>query len=181
MATYADIARLPEGENVEIIGGEIILSPRSRPAHGRVQAGLSWSIGGPFDFRGDPGGWWIVVEAEVELGSHDVYIPDLAGWQRTRVPRLPEERPVKIVPDWVCEVVSPSTGRLDRVRKAGGYLAAGVPFFWLVDIDARTIEVLANQGGAWLRLGAWGDGDTAGIPPFEAVEIEVGALFPPID
>lgn len=69
MATYADIAHLPEGENVEIIGGEVILSPRSRPAHGRVQAGLSRYVGGPFDFDGDTAGIPPFEAVEIEVGA----------------------------------------------------------------------------------------------------------------
>jgi Uma2 family endonuclease len=179
LATYADISHLPEGENVEIIAGEIIVSPRSKPAHGLAQAALSWSVAGPFGFRDDPGGWWIVVEVEVELGRHDVYIPDLAGWRRARVPIFPDDRPVTVVPDWVCEVLSPSTGRIDRVKKAHGYLEGGVPFFWIVDLEGRVLEAFEARDGSWVRLGAWGDGDSARIPPFDAVEIAISPLFPP--
>jgi Uma2 family endonuclease len=179
LAAYADIAQLPEGENVEIIGGEIVVSPRSKPAHGRAQVGLARWIGGPFDLDGDPGGWWIVLEVEVELSRHDVYIPDLAGWRRARVPVLPDERPATIAPDWVCEVVSPSTGRIDRVQKAHGYLQGGVPFYWILDLEDRTLEAFEAREGSWVRLGAWGDGDTARIPPFDAVDLAISPLFPP--
>ncbi|MFH1176306.1 MAG: Uma2 family endonuclease [Acidobacteriota bacterium] len=179
-ATWEDIAALPEGENVEIIAGEISATPRSRPRHGRAQMVVSRDVGGPFDIDGDPGGWWIVVEPEIELSRHDVYIPDLAGWRRERVPVLPEDVPLRIVPDWVCEVVSPSTGRRDRVAKAHGYLRAGVPFYWLLDLEARLLEALAARDGFWLRLGAWTDGDRARIPPFDAIELAVGRFFPPL-
>lgn len=178
-ATYGDIARYPEGERVEIIAGEISVTPRSRAAHGVVQSGLSWAVGGRFHFTDDPGGWWIVVEPEVALAPHEVYIPDLAGWRRERVPILPDDVPLAIVPDWVCEVTSPATARDDRLRKADGYLAGGVPFYWLVDIDARLIEALAAREGAWVRLGAWGEEARARIPPFDAVELDLTRLFPP--
>ncbi len=181
LATYADIAGLAEGENAQVVAGEVILAPRSVPGHGLAQAALSWLVAGRFCFADDPGGWWIVVEPEVELAPHDVYIPDLAGWRRERVPKLPTERPVRVVPDWVCEVVSPSTERLDRVAKAAGYLRAGVPFCWLVDIEARVLEALAANAGAWMRLGAWTDGDSPRVPPFEAITIEISRLFPPVD
>ena len=180
-ATYEDIADVPEGENLEIVDGEIVSAPRSKPAHGRAQVGLSRLVGGPFDIDESPGGWWIVVEPEVELERHEVYIPDLAGWRRERVPRLPDERPVRATPDWVCEVVSPSTERQDRVTKAATYLRSDVPFYWLVDTDARVLEALAARDEAWFRLGAWSDGDMARVPPFDAVEIDVGRLFPPLD
>ncbi|MFH1176792.1 MAG: Uma2 family endonuclease [Acidobacteriota bacterium] len=179
LATWVDIAEPPEGENVEIVAGEVVVSPRSKPAHGRAQMMLAGHVGLPFDGDGDPGGWWIVIEPEVELSHHEVYIPDLAGWRRARVPVLPEERPVHVVPDWVCEVSSPSTSRLDRIRKAQGYLDAGVPFYWLLDIEARTLEALAAREGAWVRLGGWADEDTARIPPFEAIELRIGRFFTP--
>ncbi|MCU0292907.1 MAG: Uma2 family endonuclease [Thermoanaerobaculaceae bacterium] len=179
LATYADIAHLPEGTNVEVLDGEVVLTPRSVAAHGRAQMALSHGVGGPFDIDDDPGGWWIVIEPEVELSRHDIYIPDLAGWRRSRVPVLPDTRPVRIVPDWVCEVTSPSTGRNDRVRKADGYLRGGVPHYWLVDLESRTLEAWEARDGAWVRLGAWTEDDSARIPPFDAVELHIGRLFPP--
>ncbi len=142
------------------------------PAHGvRPDGALVGASAGRSTFSDDPGGWWIVIEPEVELSRHDVYIPDLAGWRRSRVPVLPDTRPVKIVPDWVCEVTSPSTSRNDRVRKADGYLRGGVPHYWLVDLDSRTLEAWEARDGAWVRLGAWTEDDTARIPPFDAVEL----------
>jgi Uma2 family endonuclease len=180
LATWDDIAALPEGEHTEIIAGEVVVAPRPRPSHGRAQAGLSWLIGGHFDFRDEPGGWWIVVEPETELEAHEVYIPDLAGWRRERVPVFPDDRPVRIRPDWVCEVVSPSTERIDRISKADVYLRSGVPHFWLVDAESRVLEALAAQDGVWTRLGAWTDGDSARIDPFAAIELDVGAIFPPL-
>lgn len=179
-ATYTDIAHLPEGENVEIIDGEIVHAPRSVAAHGRAQMVLAADIGAPFDLGDDPGGWWIVIEPEVELDRHDIYISDLVGWRRSRVSVLPDTRPVRETPDWVCEVTSPSTWRYDRVRKADGYVRGGVPHYWLVDIGSRTLEAWEGRAGAWLRLGAWTEDDTARVPPFDAVELRVGRLFPPL-
>jgi Uma2 family endonuclease len=122
-----------------------------------------------------------VIGPEVALEPHEVYIPDVVGWRRTRVPRLPDERPAAVVPDWVCEVISPTTKRHDRLTKAAGYLRAGVPHYWLVDVEARLLEAWAAREGAWSRLGAWSDGDVVRIPPFDAVEIAVGKLFPPLE
>jgi Uma2 family endonuclease len=181
LATYADIAGLPEGDNAEVIAGEVVVAPRPVPSHGLAQGALSWLVGGRFCNGDGPGGWWIVIEPEVELAPHEIYIPDLAGWRRERVPRLPTERPVRVVPDWVCEVISPSTARFDRVTKAAGYLAAGVPHSWLVDVDARVLEAFTASDGAWVRLGAWSDGALPRAPPFDAVEHEVGRLFPPLE
>ncbi|HNX49203.1 MAG TPA: Uma2 family endonuclease [Thermoanaerobaculaceae bacterium] len=179
LATYADIVHLPEGENLEILDGEVSLAPRSVAAHGRAQMALSHDIGGSFEINEDPGGWWIVIEPEGELLAHDVYILDLADWRRSRAPTLPETRPVRVAPGWVCEVTSPSTSRNNRVRKADGCLRGGVSHYWLVDIESCMLEAWEARDGAWVRLGAWTEDDSARISPFDAVELRIGRLFPP--
>ncbi len=164
LATWDDLDALPgvpEGTNVEIVDGEIVLTPRSASSSGRTQGGLYRFLGGPFDFDPDgPGGWWLVIEPEVELDRHQVLIPDLAGWRRERLPRLPDSRPVRVRPDWVCEVLSPSTERLDRLRKANAYLRAGVPHYWLVSVPGRLLEAL--RGTAGFALGPTRTGTSSG-------------------
>lgn len=180
LATWEDVASLPEGDRTEVLAGELYAGPSPLPRHGRVQGTLSHQVGGPFDFgRDGPGGWWIIVEVDAELTRHDVLRPDLSGWRRQRLPLFPDERPIRVVPDWVCEVTSPSSVRADKVVKPRIYLAAGVPFLWTVDPEERLLEAFESRDGAWLRLGVWGDGDVARIAPFDAVEIDVGLLFPP--
>ena len=179
-ATWEDLASLPEGDRTEVVDGELWTAPSPLPRHGHIEGALSFSVGGPFqyDARG-PGGWWIVPEVDVELTPHDVVRPDLSGWRRERMPRFPSERPVRTVPDWVCEIVSPSSARMDRLVKPSLYLRTGVPHLWLVDPDARILEAFEAKAGAWLRLGGWSDGDGARIAPFDAIELDVGRLFPP--
>ncbi len=180
LATWGDLLTAPGNRRAEVLGGELRLSPRPLPAHGRIQAALGGSLGGPFDYGvGGPGGWWIVIEPDVRLGDHDIVSPDLVGWRRERVPTFPNVRPVDTRPDWICEVLSPSTARIDRTRKSDLYLRHGVPFYWLVDPVARVVEALRASDGCWIRLGAWTEGDSAGIPPFSAVPLAVGRLFPP--
>lgn len=180
LATWRDIAHLPEGTRVEVLDGQIVFAPSPTPAHQRIGGGLSRRIGGPFDEDGDPGGWWILQEVDVELGRHRLVQPDVAGWRRERVPGFPSDRPIRIVPDWVCEILSPSNSSQDRVRKANLYLDAGVPYYWIADPMERVLEAFAAEGGRWVRLGAYTDGDRARIAPFEAVELDVGRLFPPL-
>ena len=118
LATYADLAGLPDGVRGEILGGSLELLPAPRPRHSNVQRALGRFLGGPFhddDGHGGPGGWWIFVEVDVQLGPHDVLRPDLSGWRRERLTR-PDVRPLSIVPDWGCEIVSPSSGARDRAR-----------------------------------------------------------------
>lgn len=180
LAGWDDILRAPENLKAEVVAGELELPPRPRPAHSRTQFLLGHRLAGPFDDGEDgPGGWWFLFEPDIELGAHDIVNPDLVGWRRSTLPEFPEERPIRVRPDWVCEISSPSTARRDRITKADLYLRAGVPHYWLVDPEARTLEALEASQGRWLRLGAWTDGDRAAIPPFEAVPMDVGSMFPP--
>ncbi|MGD2114698.1 MAG: Uma2 family endonuclease [Acidobacteriota bacterium] len=177
---WEDILAAPEDLTAEVLGGELITSPRPHPRHGRVQAVMSAELSGPFDVgRGGPGGWWILIEPDVAFGAHDIVAPDLVGWRRKRMPAFPDEQPIFARPDWICEVLSPRTAGRDRTAKADLYLRAGVPHYWLVDPQARTLEAFEREDDRWARLGAWSDGDDAAIPPFDAIEIPVGDLFPP--
>jgi Uma2 family endonuclease len=182
LATWDDILAAPaDGRVWEVLGGSLEAQPRPRPTHGAAQGLVFSDLAGPFyRGRGGPGGWWLVIEPDVELESHEIVAPDIAGWRRERLPELPAERPVRVRPDWVCEVASPSNRWRDRGRKADLYLKFGVPHYWIVDPDERTLEAFEARDGAWVRLGAWTDGDTPRIPPFDAIELDVGGLFVPL-
>lgn len=177
---WQDILAAPEGVKAEVLAGELHTAPRPHPRHGAAQAVLSAEITGPFQIgRGGPGGWWILIEPDVAFGPHDIVAPDLVGWRRQRLPAFPDEQPITARPDWICEVLSPRTARRDRTAKSDLYLRHEVPHYWLVDPEARTLEVYELDNDRWLRLGAWSEDDTAAIPPFEAVEITLSTLFPP--
>ncbi|MFZ5477991.1 MAG: Uma2 family endonuclease [Myxococcota bacterium] len=181
-ATWADLLATPEGDgNVyEIIGGEIQASPRPRSVHARATRVFSRFIGGHFDDETEgPDGWWILPEVDVLLAEHECFVPDIAGLRRARVPEFPDEQPIRAVPDWTCEVLSRRTWRVDRQHKADVYLAAGVPFYWIVDLDQRLVEAFEARGGFWVRLGAWSDDAPARIPPFDEIEIDLKKAFPP--
>jgi Uma2 family endonuclease len=140
------------------------------------------SVGQPFQHqhgRGGPGGWWILPEVDVRLAPHDVVRPDLAGWRRERLPEPWGVRPIDVVPDWTCEVVSPSNARHDLVVKRALHARHGVAFYWIADPEARTLTALQLADGRWVELGVWDDTALVRVPPFEAVELDVGALFPP--
>jgi Uma2 family endonuclease len=177
-ATYADIEGLPEHQLGEIVAGEMHVSPRPGPRHAAATTRLAQLVGDPFDRRvGGPGGWWILFEPELHLGR-DVVVPDLAGWRRERMPSLPESAWFEQVPDWVCEVVSPSTERLDRGHKLGVYAREGVAWVWLVNPLSRTLEVLRLEAGRYLILAVHeGDAEVA-APPFEAAPLALGSLWP---
>jgi len=180
-ATWEDLLATPEdGLKYEILAGSLEALPSPLPGHRLAQGVLVSELHAPFfRGRGGPGGWWILIEPDVYLGANDIVSPDLVGWRRERVPTFPATRPIADVPDWICEVLSPSNERRDRIHKAELYLTAGVHFYWIIDVGERTLEAYRSQQGAWMRLGAWTDGDNPRIAPFEAIELEVGSLFPP--
>jgi Uma2 family endonuclease len=176
-ATYEDLFDLPETLVGEIISGQLITHPRPAPKHARAYSALGRRLGVPFDDGQDgPGGWWILDEPELHLGR-DVLVPDLAGWRRERMPSLPEAAWFELPPDWVCEILSPSTARLDRVTKLPLYALHGVRHAWLVDPDLRTLEVFENRDGKWLLLSALENGAEVREAPFDATSFSLGNLW----
>jgi Uma2 family endonuclease len=181
-ATYADLAGLPEDARAEVLGGELTFAPAPLPRHAAVQRAAGRFLGGPFhddDGRGGPGGWWIFLEVDVALGTHDIVRPDVSGWRRERLPRPGLARPIAVAPDWVCEVLSPSSAARDRVTKRRLYAQADIPYYWLIDPESRVLEALALRDGAWVELGVYDESASARIAPFDAIELEVGRLFLP--
>jgi Uma2 family endonuclease len=176
-ATYQDVLDAPEGMVAELIRGALSLQPRPRPRHSRASSALGVKIGGPFDLDDSgPGGWLILDEPELHLGS-DVLVPDLAGWRRERLPTLPDEVGIAVAPDWVCEVLSPSTRTYDLTEKRDIYREQGVGHLWFVDPAARTLEAFALKGGAWVLIAALHDDAEVAVAPFDAVTFGLSALW----
>lgn len=174
-ATYEDLMAVPEHLVAEIIDGELVTSPRPAPPHARAEAAVTAHLFGGFDGppsdRPDaPGGWWILAEPELHLGD-DVLVPDLAGWRRARMPSMPDAVGFTLAPDWVCEIASPSTGRLDRSRKMPIYGRNGIPHLWIVDPLQRTLEVYRLEAGRWMVVANHGGDDRVRAEPFDAIEL----------
>jgi Uma2 family endonuclease len=176
-ATYDDLLKVPDHLVAEIVDGELFTSPRPAPRHADASSGLGGALRGPFDRgRGGPGGWRILDEPELHLGR-DVVVPDLAGWRRERLPSLPDEAYVSVPPDWICEVVSPSTVALDRVRKLAIYAREQVSHAWIIDPLAQTLEVLRLENARWTIVGTWDAEATVCVEPFEALEWDLTLLW----
>ena len=178
-ARYEDLIALPENVSGEIIGGELYTQPRPSGKHAIAARGLGIDLGGPFDFgRGGPGGWWIVPEPEIHLvRDTEVVVPDLAGWRRERLPAIPEGVRFEVAPDWVCEILSPTTARKDRIVKLPLYARYGVAFAWLVDPLSRTLEAFELREGAWTLRATLKDDDAVSIVPFDAVRFSLADLW----
>ncbi len=177
-ASYDDLLGVPDNQLAEILNGRLVTHPRPAPLHTTVASNLGADLVNPFGRgRGGPGGWWILDEPELHLGP-DILVPDLAGWRRERMPQLPQTAWFELAPDWVCEILSPATGRDDRVVKMPLYAREYVEHIWLIDPDQKTLEAYALQDGHWLLLGAYKDDERVSLPPFEVLTLELSALWP---
>lgn len=176
-ATYDDILALPENLVGEIIRGVLHTHPRPAPKHAAASSLLGGTLVAPFGTgRDGPGGWWILDEPELHLGK-EVVVPDLAGWKRERMPKLPDTAWFELAPDWVCEILSPSTAKLDRAEKLPLYAQKGVAHCWMVDPDLKTLEVFHNQGGRWVLPAVLENDNAVSQPPFDAISFSLASLW----
>jgi Uma2 family endonuclease len=176
-ATYQDVLDAPEHLVAELLEGQLYTHPRPAPRHAEAVSVLGMDIGTAFHRgRGGPGGWWILFEPELHLAAN-VLVPDLAGWRRERMPERPSTAFYGLAPDWACEVLSPSTARIDRVLKLTIYGRERVPHVWLVDPIARTLEVFRLDGAGYRLLVVHGGDAPVRAEPFDAIELDLGAVF----
>lgn len=183
-ATYEDLCKVPEHLLAQIIDGELVALPRPAIGHVAASSLLGADLLGAFHrgtgIPGEPAGWWILDEPELHL-QRDILVPDLAGWRRERVPVLPRGAFMTVAPDWICEVVSPSSVRIDRIRKLAIYAREGVRHAWLVDPDAQTLEVFRLESGRWVLVGQHEGAEKIRAEPFDAVELEMGRWWLPAE
>jgi Uma2 family endonuclease len=177
-ATYADVQALPSNMVGEILYGTLSAHPRPSPQHARSSGELHVELSSPFGRgRGGPGGWVFLPEPELHLGDH-VIVPDIAGWRREHLPKLPDTAWIETPPDWVCEVLSPSTQQADRTDKLAIYATYAVGHCWYVDPISRTLEVFALTGDKWLLAATFKDADPVAAPPFEVHTFALNVLWP---
>ncbi len=183
--SYQDVLDAPEGMRAEILNGELVMQARPMPDHDHVDSVMGTLLTSAFQLgRGgprDPGGWWIVREPELHFGDPNFRTvdPDLAGWRKERMPVISPKKRYDVVPDWVCEILSPSTARTDRLKKMPLYADVGVCFLWLADPANRTLESYTLADGRWTLDSIYGDEGEALIPPFEAVPLPLANLWLP--
>ncbi|MBM7117297.1 Uma2 family endonuclease [Archangium primigenium] len=174
---------VPPEQVAEIVAGELYVSPRPAQPHTRVASQLGVLLGGPFWLgRGGPGGWVILDEPELDLGPRpDKLVPDLAGWRRERMPHSLEGEGAPshyaLAPDWVCEVLSARTQRVDKGPKMRIYGRDGVRHVWHVDPLAHTLDIFRREGGHWLLVESFSTEERVRAEPFDAVDLELALLW----
>ena len=177
-ATYQDVLDAPPHRVAQIVDGVLYTQPRPAMPHALASSRLGSELTGPFDRgRGGPGGWWIIDEPELHLGE-DILVPDLAGWRRERMPEYPDAAYVTLPPDWVCEVLSPSTRRLDLQGKRPIYAREDVGHLWLIEPSDHTFEAFELREGRWVLTATAKDAEPVCVPPFDAVTFSLGDLWP---
>lgn len=178
-ATYEDLYNVPENMTGEIIDGELIVTPGPSPRHSKASSILGHKIG-PYQVgeESGPGGWIILDEVEIKFAEECwPIVPDLSGWKVERFPKIIDTNWISVPPDWVCEVLSPKTARLDRIKKMSKYAKFEVPYVWLIDPVLKTLEVFKLESGRWVRSDAFEENDKVRVEPFQEVEIDLGSLW----
>lgn len=176
-ATYEDVLDAPEHQVAEVLAGSLYLNPRPGVPHTTAATGLGEELGPPFKRgKGGPGGWIILDEPELHLGA-DILVPDLAGWRLTTVSHFSNQAYIETRPDWVCEVLSPSTEKVDRTLKLPIYAREGVGHAWLVNPLLHTLEVLRLEQGRWVTLATHHDDQVVRAEPFDAIELHLSVLW----
>jgi Uma2 family endonuclease len=170
---------LPPDAAWEVLAGELVEKAAPSFAHGQAQRSVGARLDGFARRSGKraPGGWWLATEVDVEYDLHDVYRHDVVGWRRERAPEAPADRPVKLLPDWVCEILSPSNWANDTVVKFRVLQQKGVPFYWVIDLEHRVLTVYELAGSTYKVAAVAGPGERARLVPFDALELEVATLF----
>jgi len=176
-ATYKDLLEAPEHVVAEVLFGVLYTFPRPAPKHARATSRLASKLGTSFDDgEGGPGGWVILEEPELHL-DEDILVPDLAGWRRSRMKKLPEEAYFTLAPDWICEVLSSSTQAIDRSDKMTIYAREGVKHAWLVDPQSKTLEIYKLRAKAWVRVKVFRDDARVKAEPFAAITLDLKRLW----
>lgn len=186
-AGYRDVLDAPPDKVAEVVHGRLHTMPRPSMFHAKVGSSLVRKLGGFFHDDGDgggranPGGWWIIYEPEVHFGkepSEDILVPDIAGWRQERMPEYPDDAAyATLAPDWVCEILSPSTRHLDLTGKSDIYAREGVPHFWLVDPETRSLEAFELREGEWTQIASLAGEARVSVPPFDAASFPLGTLW----
>lgn len=177
--SFEDLLARDDADRLEIVGGEIVEKAMPSAEHSETETKLA-EVCAPFNRRTggrNPGGWWIRIEIHVGYDGGETYCHDAAGWRRDRVPERPTGWPVRVRPDWVCEIVSPKHEKHDLVVKPGALHRAAVPHYWVIDPVEKILLVHRWSPEGYTVVLRAAAGDTIRAEPFELLELRVDRLF----
>lgn len=177
-ATLADLENLPDSWRGEIIDDELYAFPRPSFPHMHIKGSVFHDLRGPFEMgRGGPGGWWLVAEPGIWHARSPDFSPDVAGWRKPRMPSPPRKGPITVVPDWICEVLSPKTYSYDLRVKRRFYAEIGVAYLWYIEPVDRLLTVSRLHEGRWMELGVHGPDEKIRAEPFQEVELDLATWW----
>ena len=158
---------------------ELVTRVRSTGKHILTASNIGAEYYGPYQKgRAGPGGWWILREPEVHLKLNEVVVvPDLVGWRKSRMPHIPDTHKFTVAPDWVCEILSPSTTCVDREIKKPLYAHYGVKFLWIIDPLAVILETFELHGADWQSTGMFKGDSIVCAAPFEEKSVNLTSLI----
>lgn len=173
--TYEDYKSLPESETkrYELLEGELVMVPSPTFEHQYASGGLL-EILRRFVRKHDLG---VVLDAplDVVLGE-DVVQPDILYVSKRRT-RIITHEEIRGAPDLVVEILSPATAQRDRTYKRRLYARHGVREYWLVDPDAKTIEVLSLGERGFESVRLYHANETLSSPLLPGLKIELKEIF----
>ena len=179
LATLADLLAITEGERRhEVVDGVLVEKEAASGRHGGAQVRLARRLG-PYDRRPGgrlPGGWWFATEVEIAFDDTNVFRPDVAGWRRERLPELPGEVPIRIRPDWTCEILSKNKHN-DLIKKKRVYHRHRVTHYWIVDPAEETLAVYRWHDDGYVEVLIADRTERVRAEPFDAIDLPVGVLF----
>ena len=174
--TYEDYCELPDdGNRYEVIDGVLYMAPAPHPRHQRILFNLAMLFG-PFATGENAWGEAFFAPIDVIFASEDVFQPDLIFISRERL-HIITDRGLEAAPDLVVEVLSPSTRSRDLNLKRRRYVHFGVPEYWTIDPETRTILALALSGGEYLERGTYGVGDELTTSLIPGLVISAAKVF----
>src|SRR5687767_4128317 len=174
---FLELGEDPPGVRLELADGEIIVSPSPIPEHSYVQAMLIGILGS--HIRAKKLGR-LYLDVDTIFGIHDVRRPDVLYFSKGRL-HLIGKKAMEGPPDLCIEILSPTSGTMDRKKKFRLYEKGGVANYWIVDPEKRSIEAFVLQDQKYKPAGVGHDQENVQLPPFAELHIPLADLWHPDD
>lgn len=172
--TYDDYRRMPEGERYELLEGDLQMTPAPNPRHQRISRRIGVALNEHVEKHAL--GEVFHSPIDVVLSQTTVVQPDILFISRARSEIVGREA-ITAAPDLVVEILSPSSTERDRVTKRRLYGRFGVREYWIVDPEARSIEVCVHDGRELVTHGVWQEGMEAESPLLQGFRLAVRPIF----